>query len=195
MRAQEQNKYPTILKESDTLGAQKEVMIVNKIGITIRFIIRVARAWEWAFGTVLMGTITVVLLLQNLDKLQRCFLLGCLFVFLFATLVRVFDDTGWFNRWKQEFFFEHTGMSLETSTGAVLLNVTFRAKPKVIVQKLHLEINGIRFEPSNWAPFEVSPQYTNMWEFELAGKVDKVNRGKLIATVNKKEYESRQVDF
>ncbi len=63
-------------------------------------VLRGVKFIEWAFGTVLMGTITVILTLQYLDGFARWTLLVWLFVFFIATLVKQFDDAGWFNRWK-----------------------------------------------------------------------------------------------
>ena len=97
---------------------------------------------------------------------------------------------------EEEFFFEPTGISVTTKTGSVHLNATFRVKPSAIVDNLYLEINGLRFSPVKWTPFKVSPQYTSSWGFNL---VDKVNReqiymGKLIATIDGKEYKSREFE-
>ncbi len=85
---------------------------------------------------------------------------------------------------------------MTTKTGSVLLNVTFQAKPSVIVNQLYLAVNGIRFKPSKWTPIEVCPQYTNTWTFNLAGKVNQgeTRIGKLIAKIGKKEHESREFD-
>jgi hypothetical protein len=58
---------------------------------------------------------------------------------------------------KDEFFFEPTGSSVLTKTGVMHINVTFRARPKVIVDKLYLDISGERFAPLEWMPFSVSP--------------------------------------
>jgi len=97
---------------------------------------------------------------------------------------------------KEEFYFEPTGVSVTTKTGEVLINATFRAKPSVLVQELRLEINGTRIAPLGEKPFAVSPQYTDVWSFKLAGKVKEgeVYKGKLIATIDTKEHESREFD-
>lgn len=60
--------------------------------------IRLARFFEWAFGTVLMVTITVIVSLEYLDGFGRWALLVGLFVFFIATLVKQFDDAGWFKK-------------------------------------------------------------------------------------------------
>jgi hypothetical protein len=94
----------------------------------------------------------------------------------------------------EEFFFEYTGIGLTTKNGVLYLNVTFKAKPSVIVDKLHLEINGLRIAPTEWKPFKVSPQYTNSWAFNLSGKVnpEETYPGVLVATIENKEYRSRE---
>ena len=94
------------------------------------------------------------------------------------------------------FFFEPTGNDLTTTAGLVMLNVTFKANPSVIVDKLFLEIDGSRIASSKGiTPFKVSPQYTDNWTFDLADKIrGKTYIGKLIAVVDKKEYESREFD-
>ncbi len=68
----------------------------------IRFMIRLAKFFEWAFGTVLMVAITVIVSLEYLDGFGRWVLLVGLFVFLIATLVKQFDDAGWFKCKAQE---------------------------------------------------------------------------------------------
>ena len=60
--------------------------------------IKLARFFEWAFGTVLMVTITVIVSLEYLDGFGRWALLVGLFVFFIATLVKQFDDAGWFKK-------------------------------------------------------------------------------------------------
>ncbi len=133
---------------------------------------------------------------MNYDAPQWLFWIllgGGLFIAAFLTY---YDVKRKLNEISEEFYFEPTGTSVTTKTGAVLLGVTFRAKPDVVVQKLQLEINGIRFTPSQWVPFVVSPQYTEVWTFELAGKVKQgeTHIGKLIAKIDKKEHESREFD-
>ena len=132
---------------------------------------------------------------MNYDAPQWLFwiLLGAgLYIAAFRTyndVKRKLDDIG------EEFFFEHTGISVTTKTGDVLINATFRAKPSVIVDELYLEIKGIRFPPSKWTPFSVSPQYTNTWTFKLGEtNKDETHIGKLIAKIGKKEHESREFD-
>lgn len=58
--------------------------------------IRLARFFEWVFGTVLMVTITVIVSLEYLDGFSRWALLVGLLVFFVATLIKQFDDAGWF---------------------------------------------------------------------------------------------------
>ena len=60
--------------------------------------LRLARYFEWAFGTALMVTITVIVSLEYLDGFGRWALLVGLFVFFIATLVKQFDDAGWFKK-------------------------------------------------------------------------------------------------
>jgi hypothetical protein len=93
----------------------------------------------------------------------------------------------------EEFFFEPTGSGITTKTGIEHLQVTFRARPKVIVDTLHLDINGLRFAPLEWSPFSVSPQYTSYWAFDLSDKLEKGKTyiGKLIVTVDGREHKSR----
>ena len=89
---------------------------------------------------------------MNYDAPQWLFWIllgGGLFIAAFLTyydIQRKLDDTS------EEFFFEPIGVSVTEITGAVHLNVTFRAKPSVIVSQLYLEINGTRFKPSKWIP-------------------------------------------
>lgn len=96
----------------------------------------------------------------------------------------------------EEFFFEPTGGIVTTKDGKVNLQVCFSAKPKVIVEQLYLEIDSIKHISTDWAPIVVSNQYTDYWIFDIAGKVNQneTYRGKLIAKVDKKEYESREFD-
>ncbi len=117
-----------------------------------------------------------------------------LIVILFAVLEGAYRISLKSNEAVEEFFFEYTGFGITTKTGSVYLNATFRAKPKVIVDGLWLDINGVRFPPLEWKPFIVSPQYTSSWGFDLAGKVkqDETHIGKLIAKIDKKEHESRE---
>ena len=93
----------------------------------------------------------------------------------------------------EEFYFEPTGVSVTEALGTVHINVAFRARPKVIVDKLALVINEVRIPPSEWSPIAVFPQYTDNWTFDLSGKFElyKTYIGKLIATVDRKEHESR----
>ena len=58
--------------------------------------IKAARFFEWAFGTILMVTITVIVSLEYLDGFSRWALLVGLLVFFIATLIKQFDDAGWF---------------------------------------------------------------------------------------------------
>lgn len=58
--------------------------------------IRAARFFEWAFGTSLMVTITVIVSLEYLDGFGRWALLVGLLVFFIATLIKQFDDAGFF---------------------------------------------------------------------------------------------------
>jgi hypothetical protein len=122
------------------------------------------------------------------------FWLGLVVCFSVASFLTYYDVWRKLDEIGGEFFFEPTGNDLTTVTGSVLLNVSFRAKPNVIVDKLELEINGLRFQPSKWNPIKVSPQYTDTWTFDLAEKLEqeKTYAGKLIATVNSKPHESRE---
>ena len=117
-----------------------------------------------------------------------------LFIASFLTCYEVkrrLDETA------QEFYFEPTGNSFTEKNGTVHLNVTFRANPKVIVDELYLDINGMPFAPLGWSPFVVSPQYTDNWAFALSGKVKQGDTyvGRLIAMVDKKKHLSREFEI
>ena len=58
--------------------------------------IRRARWFEWAFGTILLGTITVITSLEFQSNYGRWALLIGLFIFFIASLIKQFDDAGWF---------------------------------------------------------------------------------------------------
>ena len=58
--------------------------------------LNMAHWFEWAFGTILLGTITVVTSLQLQSAYGRWALLIGLFIFLFASLIVQFDNAGWF---------------------------------------------------------------------------------------------------
>lgn len=111
----------------------------------------------------------------------------------FAAFLTYYDVKRKLDEISEEFYFEPTGTSVTEAIGVVHINVTFQARPKVIVDKLALVINGVRFDPSEWSPIAVFPQYTDNWVFELSGKLElgKTYIGKLIATVDRKEHESR----
>ena len=116
-----------------------------------------------------------------------------LFIAAFLTyndVKRKLDERG------EEFYFEPTGASVTTKEGSVLLQICFTAKPKVVVDKLALDIGGMHFSPAEWKPIVVSPQYTDIWTFDLLGKVkqNEMHKGKLIAVANGKEYKSREFD-
>jgi hypothetical protein len=88
--------------------------------------------------------------------------------FFIASFLTCYDVQRKLDEISEEFYFEPTGTNFTTKTGSVLLDLTFRAKPDVIVDKLELEVNGLRFQPSEWNPIKVSPQYTDTWTFDLA---------------------------
>lgn len=113
-----------------------------------------------------------------------------------ASFLTYYDLKRKFDAMAVDFFFEPTGMGLTTKAGLVYINATFKSNPGVIVDKLFLEIDGSRIASSSGVmPFKVSPQYTNSWAFDLSGKNrGKSYIGKLIALVDKKEYESREFD-
>jgi hypothetical protein len=113
-----------------------------------------------------------------------------------ASFLTYYDVKRKLDEMSEEFYFEPTGNDLTETNRTVHLNVTFRAKPKVIVDELYLDINGMRLAPLRWAPFVVSPQYTDNWAFALSGKVKQGDTyiGKLIAMVDKKEHPSRQFE-
>lgn len=94
-------------------------------------------------------------------------------------------------------FLEPTGNNVTSTSEVVYINVAFRAVPKTIVTRLELEIDELRVEPVVWSPFSASPQYTDTWRFDLAGKeeADKTYTGRLVATAdNGKEYHSRDFE-
>ena len=63
---------------------------------------RWARYFEWVFGTVLMTAIGVIVSLKELKggSFGQWALLIGLFIFLVASLIKQFDDAGWFKRYK-----------------------------------------------------------------------------------------------
>jgi len=61
-------------------------------------LIRLARGFEWAFATVLMTAIGVVLSLKYLKGCTQVLLLVLLFIFFIATLVSQIHQAGWFGR-------------------------------------------------------------------------------------------------
>ena len=60
--------------------------------------LRLARWYEWAFGTILLTTIGVIVSLHYLSNFSRWALLLGLLLFLIASLVKQFDDAGWFKQ-------------------------------------------------------------------------------------------------
>ena len=69
--------------------------IIKSKGVKIMWI-RLARWFEWVFGTILMATLTIIVSLEFLDNFNRWALLIGLFLFFVASLVKQFDDAGWF---------------------------------------------------------------------------------------------------
>lgn len=55
-------------------------------------LIRIARWYEWAFGTILLTTIGVILSLQYLSGFNRWALITGLLLFFVASLIKQFDD-------------------------------------------------------------------------------------------------------
>ena len=66
-------------------------------------LIKLARFFEWAFGAVLMTTIAVVLLLtENIfSGFSYWVVIISLFLYLTSTVIRVYDDHGWFTKQKK----------------------------------------------------------------------------------------------
>lgn len=60
--------------------------------------LRIARWFEWVFGTLLMATITVIVSLEFLDGFSQWALLIGLLLFFVVSLVKQFDDAGWFKK-------------------------------------------------------------------------------------------------
>ncbi len=61
-------------------------------------IIRLARWFEWVFGTILLSTITVITSLQFQSNYGRWALLIGLLIFFVASLIKQFDEAGWFKK-------------------------------------------------------------------------------------------------
>jgi len=55
--------------------------------------LRIARWYEWAFGTILLTTIGVILSLQYLSGFSQWALITGLFLFFVASLSKQFDDS------------------------------------------------------------------------------------------------------